>query len=183
MWCKDSRLAEHQPDQKRPISRRRPSVQIPERQRNSIDSNHHEGLTRQPVGERIGFKSKDAIPAGSRAKSIEEGAALPGAKEWRVLSVPGHSDDSTCFYHAASRTLLSGDAVLTHNGRAWFNPEIVDAGASAQTEERLRALDVEHLLPGHGLPISGTVWKNALSFHERPQARGLVARCLRRISK
>ena len=114
---------------------------------------------------------------------LEEGTALPGAKEWQVLSVPGHSDDSTCFYHAASRTLVSGDAVLTHNGRAWFNPEIVDADASAQTEERLRALDVEHLLPGHGLPISGAIWKTALSFHERPQARGLVARCLRRISK
>lgn len=114
---------------------------------------------------------------------LAEGTVLPGAKQWRVLSVPGHSDDSICFYNADSRTLISGDAVLTHNGRAWFNPEIVDADESAQTEERLRDLDVEHLLPGHGLPISGQVWKNALSFRERPPARGLVARCLRHISK
>ncbi|MCP4448159.1 MAG: MBL fold metallo-hydrolase [Myxococcales bacterium] len=113
---------------------------------------------------------------------VGEGGSLPGASRWKVLEVPGHSDDSICFYDSVTCTLISGDAVLTHNGRAWFNPEIVDSKASAETEERLRALDVRHLLPGHGLPISGRVWDDAMSFRERPKARGLVARCLRRIS-
>ena len=114
---------------------------------------------------------------------VGDGAVLPGASAWQVLAVPGHSDDSICFYHPASCTLISGDAVLTHNGRAWFNPEFLDAKQSGETEERLRALDVRHLLPGHGLPLSGAVWRDALSFRQRPPARGIVARCLRRISR
>lgn len=113
---------------------------------------------------------------------LKEGSTLPGAANWQVLNVPGHSDDSVCFYNEQSATLVSGDAVLTHNGRAWFNPEIVDIEASARTEERLRSLYVRHLLPGHGLPISGDVWKGALSHRERPPTRSLLGRCLRKIS-
>lgn len=113
---------------------------------------------------------------------LQEGATLPGAANWHILDVPGHSDDSVCFYNPQTATLISGDAVLTHNGRAWFNPEIVDLAATAITEERLRSLEVRHLLPGHGLPISGHVWKNAISHRERPPAKGLLSRCLRKVS-
>lgn len=73
--------------------------------------------------------------------------------------MPGHTDDSTAFWHAQSATLMSGDAVLSADGRAWFTPETVDEGAAARTERRLRGLPVEHLLPGHGLPVHGRdVW-------------------------
>ena len=75
--------------------------------------------------------------------------------------------------------LLSGDAVVTLDGRAWFNPEWVDAAASRESEERLRALSVRYLLPGHGLPISGDVWRRAMSFTTPPPGRGLLARCAR----
>lgn len=72
-----------------------------------------------------------------------------------MLNAPGHSDDSTCLFHAPTRTLLAGDALLSANGRAWFNPEFVDPELSAISEVRLRALDVEYLLPGHGLVVTG----------------------------
>ncbi|KUI34641.1 hypothetical protein [Mycobacterium sp. GA-2829] len=71
----------------------------------------------------------------------------------------GHTDGSTAFWHAASRTLISGDAVLSAGGQAWFTPETVDPDAAARSEKRMRALPVEHLLPGHGLPVhSADVW-------------------------
>jgi len=86
---------------------------------------------------------------------LSDGDHLPGLPDWQVLNTPGHSDDSTCLFHAPTRTLLSGDAVLSADGRAWFNPEFVDPELSATSEARLRALDVEHLLPGHGLVVTG----------------------------
>lgn len=92
--------------------------------------------------------------------------ALPG---WEVLTTPGHSVDSTCLYHRGSKTLLSGDAVLSVEGRAWFTPEYVDGRAAVATEARLRELEVEHLLPGHGVAVHGPrVMDDALSFADRP---------------
>jgi glyoxylase-like metal-dependent hydrolase (beta-lactamase superfamily II) len=100
---------------------------------------------------------------------LSDGRALPGAPDWEVLETPGHTDCSTCLWNAKTRTLLSGDTVLSVNGRAWFNPEYVDAAASARTEALLRKLPVEHLLPGHGRPVSGPrVMAEALSHLERP---------------
>lgn len=108
----------------------------------------------------------------------------PGLTDWEVIAAAGHTDDSTCFYHADSGTLLSGDAVVTHDGRAWFNPEWVDANDSLETEERLRALDVRYLLPGHGEPIEGaSIWANARSGMSRPDGGGLLSRCARTLAR
>lgn len=115
---------------------------------------------------------------------LRDGDEVPGAPGWEVLSTPGHTDDSTCLYHRESATLLSGDTVLTHEGRAWFNPEHLSAEASAATEERLRELPVEHLLPGHGLPLSGPdLLGRARSFRDRPtgvRPSSLIARIVGR---
>lgn len=101
---------------------------------------------------------------------LRDGERLPGLPDWEILTTPGHSDDSTCLYHAESRTLISGDAVLSVEGKGWFNPELVDGRQAAATEARLRRLDVEHLLPGHGLVVQGTdLMDGALSFAERPR--------------
>ena len=49
-----------------------------------------------------------------------------------------------------------------------------------KSRERLRALDVQHLLPGHGRPVSGDVWGRAIGFGIEPPGRGLLPRCSRR---
>lgn len=115
-------------------------------------------------------------PAGFLA----DGDPVPGAPGWEVVASPGHTDCSISLYHRESASLASGDAVLTHDGRAWFNPEWVDLDRAAATEERLRSLEVEHLLPGHGLPISGDVWRHARPWDDCPEGRGLLTRCARR---
>jgi glyoxylase-like metal-dependent hydrolase (beta-lactamase superfamily II) len=111
---------------------------------------------------------------------LGDGDRVPHVEGWEVIGTPGHTDDSISFYHRDSATLLSGDAVLTHDGRAWFNPEWVDTDAAATTEERLRSLEVCHLLPGHGLPIEGDVWGRARSMRDCPPGRGVLTRCARR---
>ncbi|MGH3560571.1 MAG: nitroreductase family deazaflavin-dependent oxidoreductase [Mycobacterium sp.] len=82
--------------------------------------------------------------------------SLPGASAWTVLTTPGHTDDSIALWNEDSRTLLSGDAVISISGQPRFAPDTVDDNAAARTEAKLRALPVEHLLSGHGLPIHTT---------------------------
>lgn len=103
---------------------------------------------------------------------VAEGQQPGGAEGWTTLVVPGHTDDSTAYFHEATRTLISGDAVLTVGGRAWFNPEYVDDATSAATEDRLRSLRVDVLLPGHGHPLVGRdLLAGALGHDERPPSR------------
>lgn len=118
----------------------------------------------------IGWDGKGVRLPFEPDRWLADGDHLPGLPDWEVLTTPGHSDDSTCLYHRPTRTLLSGDAVLSVEGKGWFNPEYVDGRLSAQTEVRLRALDVEHLLPGHGLVVEGPdVMGTALGFAEKPR--------------
>lgn len=108
---------------------------------------------------------------------LADGDQPAGTCGWTVLHTPGHTEDSTCLYHAESATLFSGDAVLTEGGIAWFNPEITDAGASQLTEDRLREIPVEHLFPGHGLPLHGTdLLRTARSFRDTPRRHGWASR-------
>ena len=94
-------------------------------------------------------------PAERRLRPLVDGDCLPGAPAWQVITSPGHTDDSLSFWHPGTATLLSGDAVLSVDGRAWITPETVDDGLNADTAARLRRLDVAHLLPGHGRPVHG----------------------------
>jgi glyoxylase-like metal-dependent hydrolase (beta-lactamase superfamily II) len=117
----------------------------------------------------IGWNGKEVRLPFEPDSWLSDGDHLPGLSDWQVLNTPGHSDDSTCLFHAPSRTLLSGDAVLSANGRAWFNPEFVDPELSAMSEARLRALDVEYLLPGHGLVVTGSrVMTEARTHSDQP---------------
>ena len=77
-----------------------------------------------------------------------------------MINASGHTDDSIALWNPTTRTLLSGDAVLTARGKAWHTPETVDAASAAATRKRLEELSVAHLLPGHGRPVHArdTVW-------------------------
>jgi len=101
---------------------------------------------------------------------LTDGDAVPGAPDWQVLHTPGHTDDSTSLWNPRTRVLLSGDAVLSIGGRAWFTPELVDESLASETEQQLRPLDVGHLLPGHGRPVVGDrLMDHALSPDDRPR--------------
>lgn len=122
-------------------------------------------------------------PQNQPVDFLSDGDHLPGASEWEVIAAPGHTDDSTAFWHEKTQTLISGDAVLSVGGRAWITPETVDEEASAKTSARLRQLNVKHLLPGHGRPVHGEgVLTVALNPNEGPKGFTLFSsgllRCL-----
>jgi glyoxylase-like metal-dependent hydrolase (beta-lactamase superfamily II) len=93
---------------------------------------------------------------GSRSPGIvpdiqlKDGDTISGLT---VIHTPGHTPGSICLYSAADRILISGDTVFTDGcfGRYDFlGGSRVDLSKSL---ERLSALDVEGLFPGHGLPV------------------------------
>ncbi|KAA0019442.1 MBL fold metallo-hydrolase [Antrihabitans cavernicola] len=91
------------------------------------------------------------LPAGA----LTDGGSVPGAPSWTVIATPGHTEDSIALWHNDSGTLLAGDAVVTARGRASCTAEVSDPVAAARTEDRLRQLPIQHLLPGHGRPVHG----------------------------
>lgn len=105
----------------------------------------------------VGFGTSRGMlwPGPEPVSALDDGAAVPGASAWTVIATPGHTDDGIAFWHADSGTLLSGDAVITMKGYPRWAPDIVDVAAAARTAERLRELRVQHLLPGHGVPLHG----------------------------
>jgi glyoxylase-like metal-dependent hydrolase (beta-lactamase superfamily II) len=76
-----------------------------------------------------------------------------------VVHTPGHTPGEVVFYHAARRILFSGDAVTERKGRLTL-PAARYASSldqAVQSLSRVRALDVEILLPGHGVPVTKDV--------------------------
>lgn len=84
-----------------------------------------------------------------------------GGATWQALHTPGHALGHLCFYHQESRLLLSGDHLLrdiTSNpvletprrGKRERPRSLPDY---IQSLRRVRDLDVERALPGHGAPV------------------------------
>lgn len=74
----------------------------------------------------------------------------------RVVFTPGHTAGEVAFYHPQRKILFSGDAVVERKGgltvpAAGFAADLSQAIQSLQI---LRRLDIELLLPGHGVPVS-----------------------------
>jgi glyoxylase-like metal-dependent hydrolase (beta-lactamase superfamily II) len=80
---------------------------------------------------------------------------LLGETEWRALAAPGHDMTALVFHAPEHRLLVSGDA-LWERGLGLIEPvdrldERLDAART--TLERILALDVSVVIPGHGAPF------------------------------
>jgi glyoxylase-like metal-dependent hydrolase (beta-lactamase superfamily II) len=76
-----------------------------------------------------------------------------------VLHVPGHTPGEVAFYHPTRKILFSGDSVVERKGRLTMPaPNYAsNLNQAVQSLARLRTLDVELLLPGHGVPVTASV--------------------------
>jgi glyoxylase-like metal-dependent hydrolase (beta-lactamase superfamily II) len=103
---------------------------------------------------RFGFPwASDAFEAELTPR-LDDGQALPGLPGWTLLATPGHADDAVCLVHADAGFLVSGDTVRNFHGGEW-NPLVTDAGDYHDTREKLRALNVDTVFPGHGPVVEG----------------------------
>jgi glyoxylase-like metal-dependent hydrolase (beta-lactamase superfamily II) len=85
---------------------------------------------------------------------------VPGSP--RVVHTPGHTDGSSCLVLAERGVVFTGDALVTLSIVSGdTGPKIMpgsfnaDSPASLASLEKLRAVDAELLLPGHGEPWFG----------------------------
>lgn len=84
--------------------------------------------------------------------TVQDGDRLDG---WQVVHVPGHTPGSVCFYHAARRLAIVGDAINYKRGRLGAPPPLVtyDQDQAYASVRRLAALGVDVICFGHGPPL------------------------------
>ena len=113
----------------------------------SADAVRHwgEGLTYASTGQRCDRFGFDG--------TLEDGASVAlGGLSWRVIAAPGHDPDSVILHCASERILISAD-VLWATGFGIIFPELEGESGFAEQRamlERIDALDVALVLPGHG---------------------------------
>ncbi|MEX6506593.1 MBL fold metallo-hydrolase [Jiella sp. M17.18] len=110
-----------------------------------------------------------------RLRTLPEDGSVPGMPGWRWLHTPGHAPGHVSFWHADSRTLIAGDAIVTtgqesayetaaqkpemHGPPAYFTPDWASARASVQT---IAGLKPELVVTGHGRAMQGPEMQAAL---------------------
>ncbi|DAC73276.1 MAG TPA: MBL fold metallo-hydrolase [Thermoplasmata archaeon] len=73
-----------------------------------------------------------------------------GDQPFEVLTTPGHSIGSLCFYSKKCDVLFSGDTIFSHGGFGRYDFPGGDFNSLVQSIERLAKLNVKNLYPGHG---------------------------------
>ncbi|MGC3999699.1 MAG: MBL fold metallo-hydrolase [Anaeromyxobacter sp.] len=126
-----------------------------------------------------GFRLARRIP---RVEPIGEGARLTTRHlELEVLHMPGHTPGLLCLYDRARRLFISDDHLLQKvspnplidlgpgGEEGWFQPLL----AYVSSVGRMRALEIDLVLPGHGPPFSGhrEVIDGLLGFYGKRQGR------------
>ncbi|HEM60895.1 MAG TPA: MBL fold metallo-hydrolase [Chloroflexi bacterium] len=90
---------------------------------------------------------------------LDDNDELPmGGRTWRVLHTPGHARGELCLYREQERLLISGDHLLRditanpvlETPRAGMTERPRSLPDYIQSLRRIRELEVELVLPGHG---------------------------------
>jgi glyoxylase-like metal-dependent hydrolase (beta-lactamase superfamily II) len=105
-------------------------------------------------------------PAGQVAErftiddTIAPGDTLTmGGIEWQAIHAPGHDMHALMFYAPEYRILISGDALWENGFGVIFPVLFADDGdhtgfdATQTTLDRIAALDIDIVIPGHGAPF------------------------------
>lgn len=90
---------------------------------------------------------------GMEVQDMEAGEDLLKRLGLEVLRTPGHTPGSVCFYSRKNRLLLSGDTAFSEG---CFGRTDLAGGSERQMLGSLRSLsklEVDALLPGHGMPL------------------------------
>lgn len=134
------------------------------------------------IGRHSGKFSRRVDP--DRARPLGEGEHFRiGKIRTEVLHLPGHTPGLVCLWDAEHRLLFADDHLLA---RTSPNPflELVDGRTTRRalvqylhSIARVRALDVDWVLPGHGRPFQGhrAAIDSLLRFYARRQEKLLAA--------
>lgn len=92
-----------------------------------------------------------------------------GDRTWQIIPTPGHADGHVSLFDAQSATLIAGDHLLERISPAvgQFPDHAANPlAAYVASLKRIAALNVQHVLPGHGAPFTeATARCRALQIH------------------
>jgi len=116
------------------------------------------GDSRATLGAFVGLTQRPCPVEGLR-----EGSELRvGDRVFQVLHLPGHTAGHTALYDPASKDLFSGDLVFEMGSFGRVDFPTGDAKALVRSLERLAALDLGAIYPGHMDPLIGTDARDGL---------------------
>lgn len=85
---------------------------------------------------------------------LQEGDLSVGGSDFQIIHTPGHSPGAVCLYWPEKKALVTGDLIFKEGiGRT-----DLPGGSGEELKasiRRVKDLDVEYVLPGHGEIISG----------------------------
>ncbi|NIR42851.1 MAG: MBL fold metallo-hydrolase [Gemmatimonadetes bacterium] len=107
-----------------------------------------------------------ATPESARAAGLEApeipldpGSVVPfGGGRLVPVPAPGHCPDHVCFHWPEAAALFAGDIILGE-GTSMIAPPEGNMAAYMKTLERLAALELEIIYPGHGPPVENPAEK------------------------
>ncbi len=82
-------------------------------------------------------------------QTITQDTVLDLGEEIHLLAVPGHTPGDIAIYHPRSKVLFAGDAIL-EGMDPYVRPDSISIKTWIKHLERLKELDIEWILPGHG---------------------------------
>ena len=103
-----------------------------------------------------GAKNFDLTISDFRVQPLQPGMVSFGSLNVTVISVPGHSPGSLCYYFPSQKILLSGDTLFHHQiGFTDIMPLQSDEALRAAIADRLLTLpDDTKVYPGHREPTT-----------------------------
>ncbi len=82
-------------------------------------------------------------------QTIVRDTVLNLGDEIHILAIPGHTPGDIAVYHPKSKVLFAGDAIL-EGMDPYVRPDSISIKTWIRNLERLKELDIEWVLPGHG---------------------------------
>jgi glyoxylase-like metal-dependent hydrolase (beta-lactamase superfamily II) len=119
------------------------------------------------------------IPAERVHTFRADGTLQMGGRPWTIMHTPGHTSTQTCFHDPQNRLLLAGDMLL-----ATTPTPVVESPPEGTADrvpalplfldslDKLEALDIEMVLPGHGRPFgdhAAVIRRQRKRIHKRKQ--------------
>ena len=130
-------------------------------------------LSNNPIAKRVREKHHPEDVLGevilSRPEqTIIHDTTLNLGDEIQILSVPGHTPGDIAVYHPRSKVLFAGDTVL-EGMDPYIRPDSISLKTWIRNLERLKELDIEWILPGHGALSKPDIIDSNILFLMREQ--------------